>query len=238
MDTLVGPYLKNGNTSTQAKLIAFIDDASRVVPHGQFFFAETTDNLIVALKAALYKRGIPQTLYVDKRRHLHQPGDQPDLRETRHRALPHPRARRSRERKNRKIFQNRSRPIPAPATRPLLPGSPQPPVSTTGSRTTITPAFHGTLQMKPIDRFGLDLQRLRFLNPLEATDELFYVEQERTVRKGQHLRHQQHPLRGPRDLARPRSSTSATTARTRTASSSTIKASAWGKATRLDFPRQ
>jgi transposase InsO family protein len=65
MDTLIGPYLKNGGAATQAKLIAFIDDAGRVVPHGQFFFAENTDNLIVALKSALYKRGVPQTLYVD-----------------------------------------------------------------------------------------------------------------------------------------------------------------------------
>jgi putative transposase len=62
MDTLVGPYVKNGKVSTQSKLIAFIDDASRVVPHGQFFFSENTDSLIVTLKAALYKRGIPQTM--------------------------------------------------------------------------------------------------------------------------------------------------------------------------------
>lgn len=65
MDTMFGPYLKNGKTSTQAKLIAFIDDASRIVPHGQFFFSENTENLIMALRTALYKRGIPQTLYVD-----------------------------------------------------------------------------------------------------------------------------------------------------------------------------
>jgi len=65
LDTMFGPYVTNGKTSTQAKLIAFIDDASRVITHGQFFFSENTDNLIVALKSALYKRGVPQTLYVD-----------------------------------------------------------------------------------------------------------------------------------------------------------------------------
>ena len=61
LDTMFGPYMKNGRTSTQVKLIAFIDDASRIVPHGQFFFSENTDHLITALRSALYKRGIPQT---------------------------------------------------------------------------------------------------------------------------------------------------------------------------------
>ena len=40
---------------------------------------------------------------------------------------------------------------------------------------------HSTIRMKPIDRFGLDLRRIRFLPPNEVSDELFYVEQERTV---------------------------------------------------------
>ncbi|MCP4405402.1 MAG: transposase family protein, partial [bacterium] len=65
MDTMFGPFIKNGRSKTQAKLIAFIDDASRVVPHGEFFFSENTDALICSLQSAFYKRGVPQTLYVD-----------------------------------------------------------------------------------------------------------------------------------------------------------------------------
>lgn len=65
MDTMFGPYATNGKTSTQTKLIAFIDDASRIIPHGEFFFNENIDTMIAAFKRALYKRGIPQTLYVD-----------------------------------------------------------------------------------------------------------------------------------------------------------------------------
>jgi putative transposase len=42
---------------------------------------------------------------------------------------------------------------------------------------------HSTLGMKPIDRFGIDLSRIRFLNPSEDTDELFYAEETRTVKK-------------------------------------------------------
>jgi putative transposase len=41
---------------------------------------------------------------------------------------------------------------------------------------------HSTLQMKPIDRFGLDLKRIRFLAISEATDEMFFVEEGRSVR--------------------------------------------------------
>jgi len=42
--------------------------------------------------------------------------------------------------------------------------------------------IHSVLQMKPIDRFGLDLKRIRFLAISEATDELFFVEEDRLVR--------------------------------------------------------
>jgi putative transposase len=40
---------------------------------------------------------------------------------------------------------------------------------------------HSGVGMRPIDRFGLDLSRIRFLPPNQANDELFFVEQERTV---------------------------------------------------------
>jgi hypothetical protein len=39
------------------------------------------------------------------------------------------------------------------------------------------------LGMKPIDRFGIDLSRVRFLAPSEHNDELFYAEAARKVKK-------------------------------------------------------
>jgi hypothetical protein len=42
---------------------------------------------------------------------------------------------------------------------------------------------HSALGMKPIDRFGLDLRRIRFLPPSEAHDELFFAEAQRKVKK-------------------------------------------------------
>jgi hypothetical protein len=49
----------------QAKLIAFLDDASRVVCHGEFFANDTTEALLACFKSALYKRGLCEVLYVD-----------------------------------------------------------------------------------------------------------------------------------------------------------------------------
>lgn len=42
---------------------------------------------------------------------------------------------------------------------------------------------HSAIGMKPIDRFGIDLRRIRFLPPSETNDELFFAEEGRTVKK-------------------------------------------------------
>ncbi len=64
--TMFGPHVETGSGSRkQAKLIAFIDDASRVLCHGEFFFDENVDTLVQALRAAFYKRGVPEQLLVD-----------------------------------------------------------------------------------------------------------------------------------------------------------------------------
>jgi transposase InsO family protein len=67
-DTMFGPYCDTGaspGSRKQARLIAFIDDASRVLCHGEFFFEENVDTLVTALRAAFYKRGVPEQLLVD-----------------------------------------------------------------------------------------------------------------------------------------------------------------------------
>ena len=64
-DTLFGPRVKKGQRFIQSKLIAFIDDASRICCHGEFFAEENSPAFKTAFKKALYKRGLPQMLYVD-----------------------------------------------------------------------------------------------------------------------------------------------------------------------------
>ena len=61
-------------------------------------------------------------------------------------------------------------------------------------------ALHPTLQMKPIDRFGLDLGRIRFLPPGDVSDELFFVEETRKVAKDNTFSLHTVRFEAPRDL--------------------------------------
>lgn len=200
MDTLIGPYVKNGSTSTQAKLIAFIDDASRVVPHGQFFFSENTDNLIVALKSALYKRGIPQTLYVDNGA-IYTSTEINQICARLGTVLCHTPVRDGAAKGKIERFFRTVRDQFLLQKLDL------------SSLETLNRAFHvwvegeynarvhSTLQMKPIDRFGMDLSRLRFLDPMQAHDELFFLEESRTVRKDNTFSVAGIRYEAPRDLS-------------------------------------
>ncbi len=46
-------------------LLAFIDDATRLVPYAAFFFAQREFQLEVAFKWAVLRYGLPDKLYVD-----------------------------------------------------------------------------------------------------------------------------------------------------------------------------
>jgi len=59
-DTLVGPYVQHEGASVQTRLIAFLDDASRVCAHGQFFPAENVDTLIEALRRPSINGAFPR----------------------------------------------------------------------------------------------------------------------------------------------------------------------------------
>ena len=54
--------------------------------------------------------------------------------------------------------------------------------------------------MKPIDRFGIDLARVRFLPPSEHSDELFYAEATRKVKKDNTFSFQSRRYETPVDL--------------------------------------
>jgi hypothetical protein len=59
---------------------------------------------------------------------------------------------------------------------------------------------HSVLRMRPIDRFGLDLNRIRFLPPGEANDELFFVEEDRNVLADNTFSLKRIRYEAPRDL--------------------------------------
>lgn len=64
-DTLVGPYFLQEGKKKRTYLMAFLDDASRLLVHGEFFLEENTQNLQTALKKAILKRGLPKQIFAD-----------------------------------------------------------------------------------------------------------------------------------------------------------------------------
>jgi len=182
-DTLVGPYLKLNGTPTQVYLICFIDDASRVIPHGEFYTNDNTLNLLDCLQSALFKRGVPQGIYVDNGSNysskemslvccrlgtvlIHTP--------VRDGAAKGKIERFFRTVRDQFLIRN---------------------LSEINTLSELNRQFirwveddyhsrkHGTLEMKPIDRFGMDLNRIRYLQPSVYNKELFYREETRSVKK-------------------------------------------------------
>ncbi len=118
LDTMYGPHIRIGGKVVPTKLIAFIDDASRVITHGEFFSLKKLNGQFRVRVEEEYNA-----------------------------------------------------------------------------------AVHGTLQMKPVDRFALDLKRIRFLEPMDFSEELFFFEQERCVRKDNTFQVRNIRYEAPRDLA-------------------------------------
>jgi len=54
-----------GKRRRKSYLIAFLDDATRVVPYAAFALSENTQAFLPVLKQALLRRGLPERLYVD-----------------------------------------------------------------------------------------------------------------------------------------------------------------------------
>lgn len=52
-------------------LVSFLDDASRLIPHGEFYFDERLPRLENTLKKAVLRRGIPEMLYLDNGKIYH-----------------------------------------------------------------------------------------------------------------------------------------------------------------------
>jgi len=65
-DVMHGPSVAiPGRGRRKTYLIAFLDDATRVVPYCAFALSENTQAFLPVFKQALLRRGIPQRLYVD-----------------------------------------------------------------------------------------------------------------------------------------------------------------------------
>jgi putative transposase len=65
-DMLYGPYIQRpGGGKQQVYLYAVLDDASRLIPHAEFYASQGLDSLLDCVRKAVEKRGIPSRMYVD-----------------------------------------------------------------------------------------------------------------------------------------------------------------------------
>lgn len=201
-DTMFGPYCDTGaspGSRKQARLIAFLDDASCVLCHGEFFFEENVDTLVKVLRAAFYKRGVPEQLLVDN-------GSIYCSQEItlvcarvgcilRHTAVRDAAAKGKIERFFRRV---RDQFLVQKLDLTSLDALNR--QFTQWVEQDYNATDHDALGMKPIDRFGIDLSRVRFLPPSEHNDELFYAEATRTVKKDNTFRFRGRRYETPADL--------------------------------------
>ena len=181
-DTMFGPYISYKGSKIQAKLICFIDDASRVICHGEFFISDSTSSLMSILKSALYKRGIPKQIYVDN-------GSNYSSRELTlvcarlgcvltHTPVRDGASKGKVERFFRTVrlnFLNKNLDLSS-----LDKLNQQ---FTQWVENDYNHKIHSTLEMKPIDRYTLDTKRIKFLANVQTSEEFFYNEEDRQVLK-------------------------------------------------------
>lgn len=198
-DTMMGPYVQASKGKVQAKLIAFIDDASRVCCHGEFFASENTDSLLKALRSALYKRGVPQSMYVDNGS-IYTSLEITQVCTRLGTLLCHAPVRDGAAKgKVERFFRTVRMSF---LTKKLDLSS----IETLNRQFTdwvegeYHAREHSVLKMKPIDRFGLDLAQIVYLTPSEVSDELFFVEQPRSVIADNTFSLKGKRFEAPRDL--------------------------------------
>lgn len=212
-DTMIGPYISEENNlpaglpavrhgmagKKPANLIAFIDDASRVVAHGEFFFQENTAALVNTFKNAFYKRGVPDVIYVDN-------GSIYTCKEIilicarvgailQHAPLGDGAAKGKIERffhtvRQSFLCQNLDLSSLTALNRQFH----------IWLEEEYNSKIHSAIGMKPIDRFNLDYKRIHFLPPNETTEELFFFEENRTVKKDNTFSLKNSLYEAPRDL--------------------------------------
>ena len=198
-DTMVGPYVQHGAGKVQSKLIAFLDDASRVVCHGEFFLADNTEMLLKAFKTALYKRGLCECLYVDNGSNYASL----EISQVCQRIgciLCHTPVRDGAAKGKIERFFRTVRESFLTKNLDLSSLEALNRAFSTWVEDDYHQREHSSLGMKPIDRFGLDLGRIRFLPPSEVNDELFFVEQDRSVLADNTFSLKNTRFEAPRDL--------------------------------------
>jgi putative transposase len=199
-DTMYGPSIKQADGSWRKTfLIAFIDDASRVITHGEFFFRDNTENMVNAFRSALYKRGKPDRLYFDngsnyKSKEILQACIRLDIK------LSHAPVRDGAAKgKIERFFRGfRDRFLTCCGEFDTLVALNA--ATSDWIENDYNSQNHTGIQMIPVDRFNLDLNRVKFLTDDKFSAEVFYIEENRKVSKTNVFSIQSHKFECPVDL--------------------------------------
>lgn len=182
-DTMYGPSIKQKDGSWRKTfLIAFIDDASRVITHAEFFYHDNTNNMIDAFRTALFKRGKPERLYFDngsnyKSKEILQACIRLNI------IISHAPIRDGAAKgKIERFFRGfRDRFLTMHQSFESLED-----LNTKTSQwieNEYNSKYHSSIMMAPVERFKIDLLRIKFLNNEPHNDEIFYMEENRKVSK-------------------------------------------------------
>lgn len=182
-DTMHGPsILQSDGQWRKTFLIAFIDDASRLITHAEFFYRDTTETMITAFRTALFKRGKPERLYFDNgsnysSKEILQACVRLDIHLS-HAPVRDGAAKGKIERffrgfRDRFLVQH----IQFSSLDKLND------MTNNWIENIYNMQHHRGINMIPIDRFTLDHGRLKFLTDDQFTDEVFYIEESRKVTK-------------------------------------------------------
>lgn len=182
-DTLYGPSIKQPDGQWKKTfLIAFIDDASRVITHAEFFYHDNTANMVNAFRSALYKRGKPERLYFDNgsnytSKEILQACVRLDIH------LSHAPIRDGAAKgKIERFFRGfRDRFLTLHTSFPSLGELNQ--LTHQWVEQEYNAKFHSGIQMTPLERFNLDRSRVKFLTDDAISAEVFFVEEARRVSK-------------------------------------------------------
>jgi transposase InsO family protein len=182
-DTLYGPSIKQPDGSWKKTfLIAFIDDASRVITHAEFFWRDNTANMVQAFRSALYKRGRPERLYFDNgsnytSKEILQACVRLDIH------LSHAPIRDGAAKgKIERFFRGfRDRFLTLHTSFASLEELNR--LTHQWVEEEYNAKHHSGIQMIPLDRFNLDRNRVKFLTDDAYSAEVFFVEQDRRVSK-------------------------------------------------------
>ena len=182
-DTMYGPTIKQADGAWKKTfLIAFIDDASRVITHAEFFYRDNTENMVLAFRSALYKRGKPERLYFDNganyaAKEILQACVRLDI------YLSHAPIRDGAAKGKIERFFRGFRDRFLTLHRAFLSLEELNRLTHQWVEEEYNTKFHSGIQMVPIDRFNLDRNRVKFLTDDAYSAEVFFIEEERKVSK-------------------------------------------------------